>query len=333
MPQSTNSTPTSPTPAPTPVPITTALPTTTNGQSQPEFGIGGDVHQFAWHWQDQTFRVTYEVLGVGQPIVLLPTFSSVSSRSELRDLAQQLATKYQVYVHDWLGFGESDRPRIEYAPKIYRAFLRTFVQTLFTDPVVVVAAGHTAGYVMQLAQEQSQPWKWVVLVAPTWRGPLPSMMGDKHRDRFKWVQQLVNMPVIGQFLYWLNTTSGFLRLMYRRHVFANPTNISRPLIQLKQRLSRQKNARLAAAAFVTGALDPLSSRDAWMGLFHPIPVPVLMVIGEQMPPKSRAEAEVVAHFGGGVQVVRLPGTLGLAEEYPEQLAANILPFLDKYLSK
>jgi pimeloyl-ACP methyl ester carboxylesterase len=295
--------------------------------------MGGDVSQYQWFWQNQAINVTYEVLGQGHPVLLLPAFSTVSSRFEMQGLAQLLADRYQVYVVDWPGFGDSDRLRMEYAPKVYRAFLRTFAQEMFTEPVVVMAAGHTAGYVMQLAQEQPQPWKWIVLLAPTWRGPLPTMMGESKRNLFKWIQKMVDTPILGQFLYWLNTTKGLLKFMYRRHVFANAANISRELIQGKQQLSRRKNARFASAAFVTGALDPLRSREDWMGLFQPLAVPVLMVIGQHMPPKSRQEAEVVAHFGGGVQVVRMPGTLGLAEEYPDELAENIVPFLDKYLSK
>jgi pimeloyl-ACP methyl ester carboxylesterase len=292
-----------------------------------------DVRHYTWFWQNQPLRITYSVLGQGQPVLLLPAFSSISSRIEMQGLAQLLAVNYQVYVLDWLGFGQSDRSRLEYAPKLYRAFLRSFVQETFSDPVVVIAAGHTAGYVMQLAQETPQPWKWVVLVAPTWRGPLPTMMGEKKRNMFKWLQRLVNTPILGQFLYWMNTTRGFLKWMYQRHVFADPSHITPELIRTKQRCARQPQGRLAAAAFVTGALDPLRSREDWLSLFHPIPLPVLLVIGEQMPPKSREEAEVVAHFGGGVQVLRLPGTLGLHEEYPHLLADRIMPFLHKYLSK
>lgn len=295
--------------------------------------FGGSVCSYLWNWQGQAMRVIYEVMGEGPPLLLLPAFSSVCSRVEMAALATELSNRYQVYVLDWIGFGQSDRPELEYAPKLYRALLRTFVNQVLPESPVVVAAGHTAGYVMQLAQEKPQPWKWIVLVSPTWRGPLPSMMGEKKRNLFKWVQKLVNTPIVGQVLYWLNTTQGFLGWMYGRHVFANRANISRELVRQKQQIARQPNGRFASAAFVTGALDPLRHRDDWMSLFHPIPVPVLMVIGEHMPPKSRAEAEVVAHFGGGVQVLRMPGSLGLHEEYPDMLAEGILPFLDKFLSR
>ncbi|MBE9032909.1 alpha/beta hydrolase [filamentous cyanobacterium LEGE 11480] len=315
--------------------VTPDLPVAVEAKSPegPAAAFGGAVKTYHWNSQGTTMRVVYEVIGQGQPVLLLPAFSSVCSRTEMGGLAQELAASYQVYVLDWIGFGDSDRPKLDYVPKVYRALLRTFVNEVVGEPPIVVAAGHTAGYVMQLAQETPQPWKWIVLVAPTWRGPLPTMMGEQKRNVFKWLQKLVDTPVIGQFLYWLNTTQGFLRWMYGRHVFANSENIVPELVQMKQELTRRKNGRFPAVAFVTGALDPLRSRDDWMSLFQPIPVPVLMVIGEHMPPKSRQEAEVVAHFGGGVQVVRMPGSLGLHEEYPEMLAERILVSLDKFFGR
>jgi pimeloyl-ACP methyl ester carboxylesterase len=305
----------------------------------PAAAFGGQVMVMPWQWEGQSLRVVYEVLGQGEPILLLPAFSSVSSRLEMAGLAQQLAARYQVYVLDWVGFGQSDRPAIDYTPKVYRALLRDFVQQIFGRPVVVMAAGHTAGYVMQLAQEQTQHWQWIVLLAPTWRGPLPTMLArmsvqdQTKRGWFKVVQRLVNLPIVGQLLYWANTTQGFLGWMYGRHVFVDRQRITRSLLAVKQGLSRQENGRFAVAAFVTGALDPLRDREAWLRLFQPIGMPVLLVIGEQMPPKSRAEAEVVAHFGGAVQVLRMPGTLGLAEEYPTELCARVEPFLAKYLTR
>jgi pimeloyl-ACP methyl ester carboxylesterase len=312
-------------------PIAVAPPLASTAEPMPP-AFGGVVKHYAWIWEGRSIQVVYEVLGQGPPVLLLPALSSVCSRVEMAGLARELAQKYQVYALDWVGFGQSDRPAIDYAPKLYRALLRDFASAVLGQPVVVIAAGHTAGYVMQLAQEQSNPWRWVVLVSPTWRGPLPTMMGESKRSWFKWGQKLVNTPIVGQLLYWANTTQGFLGWMYGRHVFADRRAITPALLAVKQGLSRQPNGRLAAAAFVTGALDPLRSRDDWMKLFQSNRVPVLMVIGEQMPPKSRQEAEVVAHFGGGVQVVRMPGALGLHEEYPVDLADRVVPFLDKYLS-
>jgi pimeloyl-ACP methyl ester carboxylesterase len=296
--------------------------------------IGGSVREYHWTWKKKSVSVIYEVRGEGHPILLLPAFSTVSSRSEMRGIAELLSPYYQVVAVDWVGFGQSSRPGFDYRPALYHAFLKDFVRAVFHEPVVVIAAGHAAGYVMQLAERAHSsiaiPWSWVVLVAPTWRGPLPTAMGE-HRWFYSLLRGLVRLPIVGHFLYFLNTLPSFLRLMYRRHVYTDQANVTRELIASKRRTAWQRGARYAPAAFVTGALDPVRSRREFFDYFQPLPVPVLLVIGEQTPPKSLAEMEVLAHFSGA-QVYRMQGALGLHEEYPAQLVEGILPFLNKYLS-
>ncbi|MBF2049238.1 MAG: alpha/beta fold hydrolase [Leptolyngbya sp. IPPAS B-1204] len=299
--------------------------------SNPTPILGGTVREFYWNWKKKPVTVVYEVLGEGQPILLLPAFSSVSTRGEMRGLAERLAQRFQVYVVDWVGFGQSSRPGFRYGPALYHAFLKDFVRGVFHQPVVVIAAGHAAGYVMQLAP--SSVWSWIVLVAPTWRGPLPTAMGE-HRWFYNLLRFLIRLPLIGQLLYWLNTTPAFLGWMYRRHVFADPAHLTKALLDEKWRTTQQRGARFASAAFVTGGLDPVRNRSQFFDYFQPpLPAPVMMVIGEQTPVKSLAEMEILAHFSGvGIQILRLPGSLGLHEEYADQLADGILPFLNKYLS-
>jgi pimeloyl-ACP methyl ester carboxylesterase len=294
-------------------------------------GMGGSVQEFRWAWKGKPLNVAYEVLGEGTPVLLLPAMSTISSRTEMRRLAEHLAERFQVVAVDLPGFGESDRPAIDYKPALYHGFLRDFVQAMFSEPIVAIAAGHSAGYVMQLAQQQPKLWSYIILVSPTWRGPLPTMLKGKNRWFPKWVRKLVNVPIVGQFLYFLNTTPWFLGWMMGRHVYGDRKHITRTLVAEKHLLTQQRGARFASAAFVTGALDPIQTRMEFIDYFQPLPVPVLMVIGEQTPPKSREEMEVIVHFSG-VQVYRMPGTLGLHEEYADDLMAGILPFVSKFLS-
>jgi pimeloyl-ACP methyl ester carboxylesterase len=294
--------------------------------------LGGTVQEFYWNWKGTPIRVAYEVLGEGPPVLLLPAFSTISSRTEMRGLAWQLAQRFQVFAIDWVGFGQSDRPPIDYRPALYHGFLRDFVKEQFKEPVVVIAAGHAAGYVMHLVQQQPDLWSYIILTTPTWRGPLPTMLKGKRRWLPKFVRRLINMPVLGQLLYGLNTLPWFLRWMMGRHVYGDRAHITREILSQKHQLTQQRNARFASAAFVTGGLDPIHSRTEFIDYFQPLPVPALMVIGEQTPPKSREEMEVIVHFSG-VQVYRMPGTLGLHEEYADDLMAGILPFLHKFLSQ
>ncbi len=51
-------------------------------------------------------------------------------------------------------------------------------------------------------------------------------------------------------------------------------------------------------------------------------MPVLIILAENSPPKSKAEMEAMAELER-VQTVKLAGTLGICEEYPEAVAEAI----------
>lgn len=307
--------------------ITKDITMTTTINPSPNTEIGGAVKEYFWNYQEQKYKIVYETLGAGTPILLLPAFSTVSTRAEMGQLAKLLAHKFQVVAVDWLGFGESSRPHLNYCPDIYHQFLHDFIADIFNTPIVVVAAGHAAGYVMQLAVTQPDVFSKIILVAPTWRGPLPTMIG-KPQAWMDVVREIVRLPLLGQALYKLNTTPSFLHYlhyMYRSHVYTNPAKLTPEFVTNRWRTTQQPGARYAPAAFVTGRLDPV--RDAadqtW---FQGLSIPVLVVIGEQTPPKSKAAMETLAKLPH-VQTQTLPGSLGLHDEYPQELAQAILPFL------
>jgi pimeloyl-ACP methyl ester carboxylesterase len=274
---------------------------------------------YFWQWEQQIIPVTYGVQGQGQPLLLLPAFSTVCSRTEVAAIANILADRWQVTSIDWPGFGDSGRPRATYNPGFYQQFLADFFRDCLSHPASVVATGHTAGYVLQLAQTQRELFDRIILVVPTWRGPLPTMMSGQ-KSWFKLLRNLVGTPLLGQALYGANTTKGFLAMMYRRHVYANPDNITPELIATKQQISQRPGARFAPAAFVTGGLDPVVDRASFQALCKDLQISI--IIGADSPPKSLAEMRSMAELPG-VTSVTLPGTLGMHEEYATLVAAEI----------
>lgn len=254
--------------------------------------LAGGVRQFAWSWQGRTVDVAYEIIGAGAPVLLLPAFSTVCSREEMRPLADRLATA---------GFG------------------------CLAPGTAVVAAGHAAGYALQLGHARPGLWRRVALLAPTWRGPLPTAMGPRPRT-YAAARALVRAPLIGQAVYRLNTHRRVIGMMYRRHVYAEAAQVTAGFVAAKQRLSRQPGARFASVAFVTGALDPVADRAAFAALLTPPPAPTLVLCGEATPPKSKAEMQAIRP-GPGVEVRWAPGSLGLHEEMAGAVAPPVAAFL------
>ncbi|MBH8571825.1 alpha/beta hydrolase [Nostocaceae cyanobacterium CENA369] len=286
--------------------------------------FGGVVQEYRWNWDNQSLHVVYETIGKGSPLLLLPAFSSVSTRSEMGELAKLLAPHFQVVAVDWPGFGESSRPSLDYRPEIYQQFLEDFVKAVFNTAITVVAAGHAASYVLRLAVKQPAIFSRIVLTAPTWRGPLPTMGANPQIAGM--VRGLVRSPLIGQILYKLNTLPSFLDFMYRRHVFTDAAKLTPSFIDKKWQTTQQPGARFASAAFVTGNIDAVRKQSDFLTLVQSLSVPLMIVIGESSPPKSREEMDAIVALPG-VRSVVIPGSLGLHEEYPIEVLAAVQDFL------
>lgn len=284
----------------------------------------GQRQSYSWLHQGRSHSIAYETLGQGPSVLLLPAFSTVSSRTEFAEIVQILALHFQVTTLDWLGFGDSDRPRVKYNRSLYQQLLQDFVQACCPHPLAILAAGHAAGYAMHLAKNQPDYCSKLLLVAPTWKGPLRAMGAPKLMA--SGVRSLVRSPLLGQALYGVNTHPEFLKWMYRRHVYVDGDKLTPDFMSVKHQITQQPGARFAPAAFVTGGLDPMEDREEWLKVGRSLTMPVQLMLSEQSPPKSKAEMEALAQLPQ-MQEQRVPGTLGAYEEYAAEVGKNALAFL------
>jgi pimeloyl-ACP methyl ester carboxylesterase len=166
-----------------------------------------------------------------------------------------------------------------------------------------------------------------VLLAPTWRGPLPTMMNGR-RPFFDRLCRLFDVPMLGPLLYRLNVNRMVVRYMAAGHVYSDPAWLDRERLEQKLAVTRASGARHASVRFVTGALDPLPDRDAFLDRARRTQIPILTVYGEDTPPRSRAEIAALATVPGVTSVSVQRGKLSFYEEFPDAAAAAVLPFLD-----
>jgi pimeloyl-ACP methyl ester carboxylesterase len=297
-------------------------------QSEKRSPLKGKINNYQWHYLGKEYSIVSETIGSGTPALLLPAFSTVSSRTEMTSIAHILSDRFQVTVLDWLGFGDSARPKLDYQPILYQQLLNDFIANNFENKIILIAAGHASGYALEFTKNNPNSIEKVVLIAPTWKGPLRAMGANE--TIAKSARNLVRMPILGQILYYLNTTPSFLHFMYRRHVYVDSNNLTKEFIAEKRRTTQQKGARFAPASFVTGGLDPVNNRNDFLSLLQNIHLPILTIIAENAPPKSKAEMEAInSLLSGNIQTLRLTGTLGIQEEYGEVAGRAILEYLSQ----
>jgi pimeloyl-ACP methyl ester carboxylesterase len=279
-----------------------------------------------WTWNGEAIRVGFDRLGEGPTVLLLPAFSSISTREEMRPLQERLACDFTTVTIDWPGFGTEPRPPIRWKPAAYMAFLQHVLTEVAPRPIATVAAGHAASYTLSAAANLPNSAGKLCLIAPTWRGPLPTIMNGS-RGIGRWIARAGDLPVLGPLLYRLNVNPPVVRMMARGHVYSDPDWLTGQRFAQKMSVVGAPGARQASIRFVAGMLDLMPDRSSFIETTRRVNEPILVVYGAATPKRSKAEMEALASIPD-VRAVELPqGKLAVHEEFPDSVAEAVKSFL------
>jgi pimeloyl-ACP methyl ester carboxylesterase len=257
---------------------------------------------------------------------MLPALSSISTRSEMWPLQERLGSSFTTLAIDWVGFGDRPRPPLRWSPDMYRNFLAYLLNDVVPRPFATIAAGHAAAYCLDAAAARPGSTGRLCLIAPTWRGPSPTMMGRKH-PMFAQISRMVDWPVVGDLLYRLNVNRFMVRKMALGHVYAESSSLSEARFEEKLAVTRASGARHSSIRFVAGELDPMATREAFLSAAQRVNDLIMVVYGAETPPRSRAEIEALAGLPNVVAAVVAHAKLAVHEESPDEVATTIKKFL------
>ena len=208
----------------------------------------GSGHRYAWRHGE----VVFQRLGEGDtPIVLLHAFGPGHSAGEWRKVAEQLAQRHRILAPDLLGWGQSEHPDVAYDGELYIRLLRDFLEDVVGKKTVVVAAGLSAAYAVQLAVDRPDLIRAVGLVVPFGIGH-----GEDEPDiKDAIVHRLLRLPILGTAALNLYTSRSGIAGYLRREAFANESLVDDRLIAEHYRTSHLPGAHHALAAYVSGYLN------------------------------------------------------------------------------
>ena len=285
-----------------------------------------------WKVAGQEVRLGLDEAGEGAPVLLLPALSSISTRQEMHGLIGELAPYFHVVTIDWPGFGDKPRQRLDLNPDLLSDFLEFVLRELVVNPFAIIAAGHAATYVLHYLAGHPGEVSRLVSIAPTWRGPFPTMTGA-YKGWFEILRRAVDMPALGDLLYALNLSGPVVDRMVSRHVYSDPGWLKDDALTAKLAVTRAPGARHGSVRFVTGALDRVQSRKGFLELARAAAIPHLVVYGEETPRKSKAEMEALTRLPDVEAVPFRKGKLSLHEEFVFKVGQAILMFLLPYRPK
>ncbi len=207
----------------------------------------GSSHRYAWRYGE----IRFQLLGEGDPVVLLHSFGPGHSGDEWRPVAEFLAARHTVMVPDLLGWGRSDKPRIGYDGELYIRLVHDFLEDVVRERATLVGAGLSGAYAVQVAADRPELVHALGLVVPAGI----DFHGDEPDIKDALVFRLLRLPVLGTSALNLYTSRTGLAHYLRRDVFAAEERVDAAAIDRLYRFSHQPGAHTALAAYLSGYLN------------------------------------------------------------------------------
>ncbi|KAG6496867.1 uncharacterized protein LOC121988450 [Zingiber officinale] len=306
--------------------------------------------KWEWKFNGNSVNVYFEEheaesVANAKQILLVPTISDVSTVEEWRTVAKDIVAREgdvrcRATIVDWPGLGYSDRPSLEYNADVMQNFLEQFINAPdgplanSGGELVIFGGGHAATIALRAAGKGSINPASIAAVAPTWAGPLPIVFGrgSDMETRYGLLRGTLRAPAVGWMMYnMLVSNEKSIKSQYESHVYANPENVTPSIVESRYALTKRKGARYVPAAFLTGQLDPVKSREEFLQLFAELEgkTAILVVSSANAPKRSKAEMEALKGAEGVTKFVEVPGALLPQEEYPLAVAEELYKFLEE----
>ncbi len=267
-------------------------------------------------WRD--YHIFYECSGEGAPVVLLHGFGAGSSGFQWRRNVPVLSQHYTVYNLDLLGWGRSDRPRLEYNPDLYRTFIGDFLHEVVGSPCVLVGSFQTAAYALAVAAHQPDRVHALVLQTPTGLNYL-----RRQRPVGQAFYKLFYYTPLGGFLYGQIAGRNSVRSFMRQRMYTQPDRVDETMVEGFAHLAQQPGGRWGAIAFLTGKLN-LDVRK----LLPQVHQPTLVIWGDRTSfiPSSEARA-FTGKLPNARSIILGPAEIWLNDERAEEWNQAVIGFL------
>jgi len=157
---------------------------------------------YNWEYGD----IRYIAIGEGEPLVLIHGIYPGAGALEFKEIINELAQDYKVYVPDLLGFGYSDKPNVSYSAYFYVRLIHDFIQDVIGKPVIATASLHSAASLASCAKLNPDDFKKIILISPTGTNENIQMATDVEGK----AKKALESPVLGTSVYHILTSKRAL---------------------------------------------------------------------------------------------------------------------------
>jgi len=218
-------------------------------------------------WRE-LYYAYYSRRGGGRPVVFLHSINAVASGHEMAPLVRlfQRRTTRPLLALEWLGFGHSDRPELEYTPELMEDQLEHFLETVVgaEGGADVIGLSLGATYAAEVARRRPDLVRSVVALEPAGLGEEPAEIGRV------WARLLFTLPGVQRAFYDRLTTPESLRQFARRNLFSREFEVPDEFVEFGAETARVEGAARPLDDFLSGRLFPEYAKESFRRLRQPL---------------------------------------------------------------
>ena len=170
-------------------------------------------------------RICYDVCGVGSPVLLIHDSIPCSSMHEWNKIKRTLAKEHTVFCIDLLGCGNSDRPKMTYTNYVYVQLITDFIENVIKEQTDIVTNGLSGAHALMACKNKANIGK-VIMINPK---DLAVLAQNPTRIS-KVLKQVIQLPLIGTFIYNIIHEKKNLQLMFAEKYLYNPLNLDADMV-------------------------------------------------------------------------------------------------------
>ncbi len=264
--------------------------------------------------------ISYRVSGSGSPLLLVHDLTPGSSSYEFSRIETELAKTNTVYSIDLLGYGLSDKPNITYTNYLYVQLITDFIKKVIGRKTSVIATGSSAVTAIMAVHNDAEYIDKLILIHPQdlYEGnQIPSAQSEI-------LKFLIDMPVIGTFIYNLHTSKNAIKTQFRYEYLHRPIKDMDTVIAAYTQAAHTDSCkgRFAYSSY----LAKYTNSNCISALKH-IDNSILMVSGTESSFSETNEGNYT-YFNRSIETVRISNAKNLPQlENPSETAARIKEFL------
>lgn len=274
-------------------------------------------NQYEW----KNGNIYYTKRGTGSPVLLIHDLNPISSSYEWSKLVKKLEKQHTVYTIDLLGCGRSEKPFLTYTNYLYVQLVTDFINNIIGEKTSIITTGSSISFAVLANNMNKNIIDKIIAI-----NPADFKRFEDAQDKLSsWKKTLLELPIIGTFIYNVRTSTSYITKAFREEYFAKPQLISSKLLDAYYEASHMHHSR---GKYLMASIEVHYTENSIVHALKKIDIP-LYILQSRYGKTFISQTDAYCHLNPNIEAAYISNCKKLPQlESPDKVAEMLRIFLE-----